>query len=119
MPKYSESQLQFAIDEAITTGNVKSSAAKWDIPRSTLQGRLSGAESRSEAQAYNQRLSPVQEKHLADWALTQRALGLPPTHEQLKEFAERIVRNNGDDRPIGKHWIEGFLRRNSSLKTVK
>ncbi|KAJ3455598.1 hypothetical protein MRS44_017080 [Fusarium solani] len=92
-------------------GDVKTAADEWEIPHSTIRDRLEGAESRTEAQPYPQCLSPVQSKHLTDWALTQQALGFPQSYEQLKEFDQRMVRNNGDNRPIGKHWIDGFLCR--------
>lgn len=39
----------------------------------------------------SQRLSISQEKHLCDWVLAQAALGLLPTHLQLKEFASCIL----------------------------
>ncbi|KAM4058063.1 Tc5 transposase DNA-binding domain-containing protein [Hirsutella rhossiliensis] len=64
-------------------------------------------------------LSQEQEKHLADWVLAQAALGLPPTHYQVKEFAGRIVKAGGDTRPLRKQWISGFLARNPEISTIK
>jgi hypothetical protein len=40
----------------------------------------------------------------------QLGLGLAPTHNQLQEFAQRIVNNQGDVELIGKNWVEGFLQ---------
>ena len=119
MPKYTEYQVKQAIDQAIATGNVKAAAKDWQIPRTTLRDRLRGIEPKPRAHSHRQRLSPVQEEHLATWLLTQRALGVSPTHDQLREFAQRVVNNQGDFQPIGKNRISGFLRRNPSIKTVR
>jgi len=37
--------------------------------------------------------------------LIKKALGLPLSHPQTKEFAERILVTKEDHRPIGKHWM--------------
>ncbi|KAM5344602.1 hypothetical protein ACJ41O_013137 [Fusarium nematophilum] len=119
MPKYTEYQMEQAIDQAVATGNAKRAAIDWDVPRSTLQSRLKGREPKNKAYWHMQRLSPTQEKHLSDWILAQLALGLAPTHNQLREFAQRIVKLQGDTRPIGKNWVDSFLRRNPDVKTVR
>ncbi len=64
---------------------------EFGIPRSTLRDRISGRETRQEASQPRQILSRVQEDHLTQWVLTQVALGVPPTHAQLREFACRIL----------------------------
>ena len=90
------------------------------IPWSTLRLRLNGALPRDQAFSGLQRLSKVQENlHLTQWVLAQAALGLTPTHAQLKEFAGRILQAKGDHQPIGKQWIEAFLRRNLVLKVQR
>jgi DDE superfamily endonuclease/Tc5 transposase DNA-binding domain/helix-turn-helix, Psq domain len=97
----------------------RKAAQRWGIPRSTLQKRLNGSQSRSDAFESLQRLSKEQEYHLVQWILVQTNLGLPPTHQTVKEFATRIIKAGGDDQPLGKHWIEGFLRRNPEVRTVR
>ncbi|KAK8012005.1 hypothetical protein PG989_000265 [Apiospora arundinis] len=89
------------------------------VPKTTLIDRLSGRESSREAAISQQRLSPVQEKHLTDWVLTQEALGLAPTHAQIKELAERVLALKGDHTPLGKNWIAAFFRRNPILRTKR
>jgi 4-hydroxybenzoate polyprenyltransferase len=66
-----------------------------------------------------QRLSTVQEERLTEWVLTQESLGLGPTHGQIRDFTGRILRARGDNKPLGKRWMDGFLRRNPILKTKK
>ncbi|KAL5610942.1 hypothetical protein FOBRF1_007059 [Fusarium oxysporum] len=89
--KYTEYQLQCAVDELLATGNPIKAAKEWQVPRTALLDRLNGRESRKTAHTHRQRLEPVQEAHLANWVLAQLALGLVPTHNQLREFAQRIV----------------------------
>ncbi|OHW96950.1 transposase, partial [Colletotrichum incanum] len=60
-----------------------------------------------------------QEKHLADWVRIQHALRLPPTHRQLKDFAQRILQIAGDHRPLGKNWVQAFVKRNPSIKVKR
>jgi len=33
-------------------------------------------------------------------------------------MAERILKEEGDLRPLGKRWVEGFKRRNQNIKTL-
>ena len=40
-------------------------------------------------------------------------------HTQLREFAIRILATHGDIRPIGKRWVNSFLRRNPEIKTLR
>jgi hypothetical protein len=102
MKQYTEEDLQDALN-AIANGMSKSRAAKeWGIPRPTLINRINGANPRKEAFSSLQRLSTSQETHLTAWVLTQGALGLSPTHAQVRSFAERILRTQGDTQPLGK-----------------
>lgn len=119
MPESTENSIASAL-EAIQNGLSQRKAAKrWGIPRSTLQKRLNGSQSRSDANKHLQRLSRQQESHLAEWVLVQSNLGLPLTRQQIQEFASRIVKQSGNDQPLGKRWIDGFLRRNPEIRTVR
>ncbi|CCF44775.1 transposase [Colletotrichum higginsianum] len=60
-----------------------------------------------------------QEAKLAEWIRIQHALGVAPTHLQVKLFAERILHAMGDTEPIGKGWITAFLNRNPSVKVQR
>ena len=119
MPKYTEEHAENAIRDVENGGSMRTAAKRWGIPRTTLQSRTKGAEAAAIAQEPRKRLLRLQEGHLRDWILTQAALGLPPTHFQLLTFASRILVAGGDLQPLGKHWIEGFLRRNPEIKTLR
>jgi 4-hydroxybenzoate polyprenyltransferase len=119
MPNYTEEIIRFAIQDVENGISLRKAAERWAIPRSTLHSRIHGRVTRNEANEHNQRLSPLQELHLVGWILGQGALGLAPTHQQVRELAARVVRAGGDDQPLGKAWMEGFLRRNPEVKTVR
>ncbi|KAK1963871.1 hypothetical protein LY78DRAFT_659941 [Colletotrichum sublineola] len=34
-------------------------------------------------------------------------------------MAQRVLKAGGDLRPLGRKWMEGFLRRNPALQTLK
>jgi hypothetical protein len=112
MPQYTEDDLVQALID-VANGKSKQLAAKeWGVPHSTNRDRIKGSESHSSAGESQQRLSRAQEDHLANWVLTQEALGVPLTHAQIKEFAQRLLVLKGDHKSLGKRWIQAFLRRN-------
>ncbi|KAM4064274.1 Tc5 transposase DNA-binding domain-containing protein [Hirsutella rhossiliensis] len=57
---------------------------------------MHGHECRKDAFSALQRLSQTQEKQLTEWILIQDALGLPPTHSQIRQFAQRMLAVKGD-----------------------
>lgn len=119
MAQYTEDDIAAAIQDVRNGKPIRRAAKDWGVPKTTLIDRLSGRESSREAAISQQRLSPVQEKHLTDWVLTQEALGLAPTHAQIKELAERVLALKGDHTPLGKNWIAAFFRRNPILRTKR
>ena len=119
MAPYTESDIQNAIADYRGGKSERKAAHEWGIPRSTLKHRLKGGESRSQAQSDYQRLTRVQEDHLAQWILTQGALGYAPSHAQIRLFAARIMHAGGDSKRLGKHWMQHFLRRNPAIKTLR
>ncbi|KAK0367490.1 transposase [Colletotrichum limetticola] len=119
MVSYTENEVIRAL-EAIRGGtSVKRASIEFGIPRSTLRNRQRGQQARAIAFADQQRLPPWQEDRLAEWVRIQHALGVAPTHEQVREFAGRVLQAQGDDHPLGKRWIDAFLKRNPSIKVQR
>lgn len=118
-PSYSEDDILAAIHDIENGISQRVAAQHWRIPRSTLRHRCKGGLNAHEASECRQRLSKEQESHIVQWILAQAALGLPLTHQEIKEFADRVVKVGGDNTPLGKGWIEGFLRRNPKARTVR
>src|SRR6266699_2008213 len=103
MPSYTEN--------ALNRGDpIRRVARDYSIPRTTLQHRLTGRQPKTTAYTFQQKLSPVQESRLAEWIRIQDALGLGPTHIQIRMFASRILLAGGSIAGVGKYWLEGFLR---------
>ena len=64
MPEWTEENMQSAL-LAVQNGLTPTAASKqYEIPRSTLRGRLSGANTLKQAASDRQMLSPVQEADL-------------------------------------------------------
>ncbi|KAL2125908.1 hypothetical protein VTI74DRAFT_2290 [Chaetomium olivicolor] len=119
MANYTEEQVSKALLE-IQQGRPLARAAKeWHIPRSTLQSRLAGRQPRAVAFEAMQQLSRAQKDRLTQWILTQVDLGLPPTHAQIKELAQRVLQERGDTTTLGKRWLNRFLARHPILKTQR
>ena len=83
--------------------NKSVASREWGIPYSTLLDRFKGTETHSKAAESQQKLSKSQEEHLANWVLTQEALGCPLTYAQVREFAKRVLAIKGDNKTLGKH----------------
>ena len=119
MSIYSEEDIERAM-EAVRNGRYLIRAARdYDIPRSTLRDRIRGAESVRTSHEFQQRLSIHQDSRLVTWALAQGEIGNPPTHTQLKLFAQRGLQAARDDTTLGKHWIGRFLACNPRLATIR
>lgn len=87
------------------------------LPRSTLRGRLQGAQPVQEAKQSSRRLSLEQEEVLIKWILDEERAGRAPPKWQLKSFAELILEEGGDHEPIGNNWVDRFLERHGDIKT--
>ncbi|KAL2131834.1 hypothetical protein VTI74DRAFT_4548 [Chaetomium olivicolor] len=55
-----------------------------------------------------QLLSKTKEDDLTQWILNQVALGLPPTHAQIKELAQRVLQARWDYATMKASIIEGM-----------
>ncbi|CCF45332.1 transposase, partial [Colletotrichum higginsianum] len=119
MAQYTEYEVNQAIQAVSDGQSLRKAAREYGIPITTLHNRLTGTQARAAAFSDLQRLSPDQEAKLAEWVRIQHALGVAPTHQQVRAFAERILCAMGDKEPIGKGWIHAFLKRNPSIKVQR
>jgi len=80
-----EQNIASAIDK-INSGSTQHDAAeRWDIPQSTIYGRLHGATSKTEALLHARRLSPLQETFLVDYYLHEEASGRAPSKARIRK----------------------------------
>ncbi|XP_044720144.1 DDE superfamily endonuclease domain-containing protein [Hirsutella rhossiliensis] len=113
-----QSDIHSALEAIANGGSAKKAARDWGVEGNSYN-RMHGHECRKDAFSALQRLSQTQEKQLTEWILIQDALGLPPTHSQIRQFAQRMLAVKGDHTPLGKHWMQAFLRRNPAVRTQK
>lgn len=118
---YTEQDLQDTVAKYHEGGrSLRKISREFGIPTTTLYDRIHGTQTHSTAAELQQILSPVQEAHLTRWVLSQVALGVPPTHVQIREFASRVLQAQGSGHTtVGKGWITRFLRRNPVLRTQR
>ncbi|KPA35871.1 transposase, partial [Fusarium langsethiae] len=46
-------------------------------------------------------------------------LGCPVSHQQVRQLASKIAVRNGFPEGVGKNWLQGFLSRNTDIRTLK
>jgi hypothetical protein len=63
-------------------------------------------------------LSIQQQEFFVDWILEQETQGFPPSFARAREMATRILQLNGDTQPLGKKWINKFIRGHPRIKSV-
>ncbi|KAI1001453.1 hypothetical protein K3495_g6746 [Podosphaera aphanis] len=82
MPQYTENNLHEALDALANGQRLKKASSWWGIPRSTLQNRLKGVQSRDVASADSQRLSLTQENCLGKDGSERSLRGMPVTEPE-------------------------------------
>lgn len=98
------------------TPNVRATAEKYNIARSTLQDRFNGKSvSYSEARSRSTMLlTNAQESVLTNHINELSARGLHVTPQLLENLVVEIIR-----RPIGERWVERFCKRHGTeLKSI-
>ena len=96
MAEYTEADIQNALAN-IANGILATTVAKvYKVLYTILYSRISGSQHYKTAHFNMQRLSPVQEDHLATWILRQEALNYAPTHAQVRAITTSILKQAGD-----------------------
>ncbi|RKK66763.1 hypothetical protein BFJ69_g15110 [Fusarium oxysporum] len=115
---YTEADVAEAILDTTDRGLSQNGAAqKHGVPQSTLSGRLSGQASRNERIQAHQRISKSQEESFIRWVLRQEPLGYALSHSQLRACVEAILKQQGDNKPLDKHWTTRFVKRHLQPST--
>ena len=115
-----EESIQAAIRD-LNTGvfsSQRAAAKAYKIPQATLSARIRGTQSSQTSHVYQQRLTPEQEEFLVQWILEEDVRAFPPSHARAREMANRILRMNGDNNPVGKHWLSFFIKRNPRVASI-
>ncbi|KAK4158617.1 hypothetical protein QBC43DRAFT_350363, partial [Cladorrhinum sp. PSN259] len=86
------------------------------VSPSTLQRRLCGQRTATEAQEERQRLSALQEGYFVNWILHKESCRHAPSKVEVRALVAKILLEGGNTQPLGKNWIDGFLDRNKEIK---
>lgn len=120
MPKYTEEDVRLAMAEIENGASIMSTAKKYKIPRTTLNGKISGQYPVSIRKGPETVLTSEEECHLENWLLHIADAGFPATKTQLLDSVQHLVQTLNrktpfvDGRP-GRHWYEAFLKRHPQI----
>ncbi|EEA22979.1 pogo transposable element, putative [Talaromyces marneffei ATCC 18224] len=93
---------------------VAQAASVYNIPRTTLQRRLRGVQQRSEVRANSHKLTQSEEESLVKWVLDLDRRGLPPRHSLVREMANYLLSQHGDQR-VGDKWVYNLVKRRPEI----
>ena len=94
----------------------RAAAKLYDIPLSTLNGRINGAQPRRDTRHPHHKLNSIEERVLHDHIIDLDTRGMPPNLAGVEDMANLLAESRGGDR-VGKHWVRRFIDRNPNLKT--
>ena len=100
--------------------SVRKAAKSYDIPRTTLRDRLSGASSRSASNSQKRKLKPSEEQALVEWILSLDQRGFPPQIIDVRRMADSLLAARGQNpppQPLGKCWVSRFINNHPELQT--
>ena len=100
--------------------SLRALAMAFDIPRSTLQTRVSDTKPRSEIRPANCKLSPIEEQSLVQWILDLDRRGFPPYIIDVRRMADALLAARGQNpppQPTGKKWVSRFIQSQPELQT--
>lgn len=99
--------------------SIREAAHHFQVPRSTLQRRLTGDVFRSESRANNHKLSQIEEESLVQWILSMDSRGAAPRPTTVQEMANMLLATRGSTpvQTVGKNWATNFVKRHSELST--
>jgi hypothetical protein len=61
------------------------------------------------------RLTKLEEEVILDYILDLSLRGVPLIKALVRDMADRLLRERGG-KPIGKHWVDNFVKRTPELK---
>jgi hypothetical protein len=96
--------------------NIGQAAKIYNIPRTTLRRRLHGTQERSQTRANGHKLSQFEEESLVKWILDLDKRGLPPRPTLVREMANYLLSQRGNQQ-VGENWVYNLVQRRSELKS--
>ncbi|EIT76332.1 hypothetical protein AO1008_11411 [Aspergillus oryzae 100-8] len=97
----------------------KRAARVFNIPRTTLQRRLSGYTFRTDTRANSHKMTSSEEESLKEWILSLDKRGAPPRPAHVREMANILLSKRDTTSPsttVGEKWVYNFTKRTPELK---
>jgi hypothetical protein len=110
-----EYNIQLALEIAQNV-NLATVSIECGIPKSTLQGRQDGRIDMRTAMEHRQKLTSLQEEDIVNLILYEEKAGRACIRQEVRQFANALIRENGGDEGVGVHWIYRFLGRHKDIK---
>ena len=96
--------------------SIRQAADVYNVSRSTLQNRLNGKAYRVELRANNHKLTKFEEESLVKWILDLDTRGLPPRPSMVRDMANYLLSQHGDQQ-VGEKWVYNLIQRRSEIKS--
>jgi len=116
LPKAQRLDLAVARKLQSPTRSITQIAHIYNIPRTTLQHRLNGRQSRTESHQKHQRLSNEEEESIVHWIEKAISWNWNPRIAHLEQYATHLLRARNDFKPLGVRWYTQFLNRHPEFK---
>ncbi|KAL3705380.1 suppressor protein sef1 [Talaromyces marneffei ATCC 18224] len=94
--------------------NIAQAAEIYNIPRTTLRNRLHGTQQRLLVRANSHKLTQPEEESLVKWVLDLDRRGLPPRHSLVREMANHLLSQHGDQQ-VGEKWVYNLIKRRPEI----
>jgi hypothetical protein len=99
--------------------SIREAARHYTIPRSTLQDRLKGHQSRAISRANSHKLTEIEEESLEKWILSMDRRGGAPRPSMVREMANLLLEKRGTTPvpSVGENWVTNYVKRRSLLSS--
>jgi len=99
--------------------SIRDAARQFNVPRTTLQRRVTGHPFRAETRANSHKLTEIEEESLQKWILSMDSRGAAPRPSTVREMADLLLAARGSTPPplVGKDWVTKFVKRHPILSS--
>jgi hypothetical protein len=113
-----ESRIILAIEAKRTNPrlSLRKLSKDYNVPRTTLQHRITGRATRIGKKNGPANLTPAEEEAIVEYILKQDAQGFSPRRADVQDMANLLMDKRGERR-VGKNWTDRFIQRRPELST--
>jgi hypothetical protein len=99
--------------------SIRDAARQFNVPRTTLQRRVTGCPFRAETRANSHKLTEIEEESLQKWILSMDSRGAAPRPSTVREMADLLLAARGSTPSplVGKDWVTKFVKRHPILSS--